>query len=196
MPWPDSQLHWPGTVHFLDRFEIFGREWHMSSWEMDGESAWLHLVFSRTLPIAEIQPEAMGFRRSHLASVDMAWAALEKALATSLSERGCEPIEKLRRTDFIPVGRAIFELTKLAKNDRLLKREAIETQLRAIRYLQAQVSIEYGQVPWRILPVPAQTMFLKKRPDAGLLQLLNQVFDGLPEALSETTSQNSPSHAA
>ena len=196
VPWPDSQLHWPGTVHFRDPFEIFGREWHASSWEMDGESAWLHLVFSRTLPLAEIQPEAMSFRRSHLASVDMAWAALERALATSLSEKGCDLIEQLRRTDFIPVGRAIFELTKLTMSDRLPKREAIETQLRAIRYLQAQVSIEYGQVPWRILPVPAQTMFLKKRRDAGLLQLLNQVFDGLPEALSETTSQNSPSHAA
>jgi hypothetical protein len=196
VPWPDPQLHWPGAVHFRDPFEIFGREWHESSWEMDGERVWLHLVFSRTLPIAEIQPEALGFRRSHLASVDMAWAALEKALATSLSQKGREPIEQLRRTDFIPVGRAIFELTKLSKSGRLLKREAIETQLRAIRYLQSEVSIEYGRVPWRILPVPAQTIFLKKRPDASLLQLLNQVFDGLPEALSETASQSSPSHAA
>ena len=196
VPWPEPQLHWPGTVHFRDPFEIFGREWHEASWEMDGERAWLHLVFSRALPIAEIQPEDMGFRRSHLASIDMAWAALEKALETALSQNGCEPIEQLRRPDFIPVGRAIFELTKLAKSGRLLKREAIETQLRAIRYFQAEVSIEYGQVPWRILPVPAQTIFLKKRPDAALLQLLNQVFDGLPGALSETTRQSSPSHAA
>jgi hypothetical protein len=126
----------------------------------------------------------------------MAWAALEKALAASLSQKGCEPIEQLRRTDFIPVGRAILELTKLARNGRLVKREAIETQLRAIRYLQAEVSIEYGRVPWRILPVPAQAIFLKKRSDAALLQLLNQVFDGLPETLSGTTSRSSPSHAA
>jgi hypothetical protein len=86
--------------------------------------------------------------------------------------------------------------SKPAKMPPFKPASTLETQLRAIRYLQAQVSIEYGQVPWRILPVPAQTMFLKKRPDAGLLQLLNQVFDGLSEALSETTSQNSPSHAA
>jgi hypothetical protein len=196
VPWPECQLQWPGAVHFRDPFEIFGREWHESSLEMDGERAWLHLVFSRALPIAEIQSEDRGFRRSHLASVDMAWAALEKALAASLSQKGCEPIEQLRRTDFIPVGRAILELTKLARNGRLVKREAIETQLRAIRYLQSEVSIEYGRVPWRILPVPAQTIFLKKRSDAALLQLLNQVFDGLPETLSGTTARSSPSHAA
>jgi hypothetical protein len=196
VPWPDPQLHWPGTVHFRDPFEIFGREWHPASWEMDGEHTWLHLVFSRTLPLVEIQPDDMGFRRSHLASVDMAWAALERALATSLCENGSEPIEQLRRTNFIPVGRAIFELTKLAKSDRPLKREGIETQLRAVRYLQSEVSIEYGRVPWRILPVRTQTIFLKKRPDAALIHLLNQVFDGLPEALRETTGQSSPSHAA
>jgi hypothetical protein len=163
---------------------------------MDGESAWLHLVFSRALPITEIQPEDMGFRRSHLASVDMAWGALETALSTALSQKNREPIEQLRRADFIPLGRAILELTKLATSGRSLKREAIETQLGAIRYFQAEISIEYGRVPWRILPVPAQTIFLKKRPDDALLRLLNQVFDGFPEALSETTSQSSPSHAA
>jgi hypothetical protein len=195
VPWPEAQLHWPGAIHFQEPFEIFGREWHESSWEMDGERAWLHLVFSRVLPIAEIQPEDMGFRRSHLASVDMAWAALENALATSLSQKDGEPVEQLRRTDFIPLGRAILGLTKLAKSGRVTP-EAVETQLRAIRYLQAEIAIEYGRVPWRILPVPAQTFFLRKRPDVDLMHLLNQVFDALPEALSDTTSQNSPSHAA
>jgi hypothetical protein len=195
VPWPEPQLHWPGAVHFPAAFEIFGREWHESSWEMDGESAWLHLVFSRALPITEIQPEDMGFRRSHLASVDMAWGALQTALSTALSQKNSEPIERLRRADFIPLGRAILELTKLATSGRL-KHEAIETQLGAIRYFQAEIAIEYGRVPWRILPVPAQTIFLKKRSDPALLQLLNQVFDGFPEAPSETTSQTSPSHAA
>jgi hypothetical protein len=78
-----------------------------------------------------------------------------------------------RPTDRLPRGVCFnrieaAELTKLAKSGRLLKREAIETQLRAIRYFQAAVSIEYGRVPWRVLPVPAQTIFLKKRPDAAL----------------------------
>jgi len=87
-------------------------------------------------------------------------------------------------------------LVKLAKSGRLLKREAIETQLRSIRYLQSEISMEYGRVPWRILPAPAQSIFLKRRPDAALLELLHQAFDGLPDALSETASESSPSHAA
>jgi hypothetical protein len=139
----------------------------------------------------------MGFRRSYVAAIDMAWAAIETALATALSQKDCEPIEHLRRVDFIPVGRALLEFTKLATSGRLLKREAIETQLGAIRYFQTEISIEYGRVPWRILPAPAQTIFVKRPPDHALLQLLNQVFDGFPEAaLSETTGQSSPSHAA
>jgi hypothetical protein len=138
----------------------------------------------------------MGFRRSYVAAIDMAWAAIETALATALSQKDCEPIEHLRRVDFIPVGRALLEFTKLATSGRLLKREAIETQLGAIRYFQAGFSSEYGRVPWRILPVPAQAVFLKKRPDDGLLRLLNQVFDGFPQALGETTRQSSSSHAA
>ena len=196
VPWPQAQLHWPGSVQFREPFELFGREWNESSWEMEGGRAWLHLVFSRALPIAEMQPEDMGFRRSHLASVDMAWAALENALAESLAQKSGEPIEELRRSDFIPVGRAMLGLAKLAKSGHLLKREAIETQLRSIRYLQSEISMEYGRVPWRILPAPAQSIFLKRRPDAALLELLHQAFDGLPEALSETASESSPSHAA
>uniref|UniRef100_Q026D4 Uncharacterized protein n=1 Tax=Solibacter usitatus (strain Ellin6076) TaxID=234267 RepID=Q026D4_SOLUE len=196
VPWPDSPLQWPGSVQFRQPFELFGREWRESSLEMEGDRAWLHLVFSRALPVAEIQPEDMGFRRSHLASVDMAWAALEYALAESLDQKSGEPIEELRRMDFIPVGRAMLGLARLARSGRLLKREAIETQLRSIRYLQSEIAMEYGRVPWRILPAPARSMFLKRRPDTGLLELLHQVFDGVPEALGETASESSPSHAA
>jgi len=197
VPWPDTQLHWQGPVHFQDPFEIFGREWHQSSWEMDAERTRIHLVFSRALPMAEFHPvEEASLRRSHPASVDIAWAALENALAASLQQKSSEPIEQLRRTEFIPLGRAIFRLTELVKNGRLPKPEAIGTQLRAVRYLQAEISLEYGRVPWRILPPSAQTTFLKNHPDPALRELLNQVFDGLPEALTETISHSSTPHAA
>ena len=207
VPWPETQLCWPGGVHFRGPFELFGREWHASSWETDAQRTWLHLVFSRALPMAEIQPGAETcFRRSHPAYVDMAWAALENALATSLAQKSCEPVEQLRRSDLIPLGRAVFRLAESMKNRRPPKRETLETHLKAIRYLQAEVSLLYGRVPWRILPAPVQGTLLKRRPDPALLELLNQVFDELPEALREATHQgpasdrhrslDSPSQAA
>jgi hypothetical protein len=94
-----------------------------------------YLVYIFLVPCLSerFSPENMGLRRSHLASVNMAWAALETALATALSGKGCEPIEQLRRTDFLPVGSAILEFKTLAKSSSIVKREATETQLRAIR---------------------------------------------------------------
>lgn len=194
VPWPETQLRWSGDVHFPDSFEIFGRAWRPASWETDGERTWLHLVFSRAIPIAEIpQPAVAAFRRSPPAFVDMAWAAMANALAASISQKSLEPVEQLHRSEFIPLGRAIFGLAESLKNRRLPTRDTIETQLRAIRYLEAEVSQVYGRVPWRILPAPVQTTFLKRRPDPALAELLNQTFDGLPEALGETIRRIPPS---
>jgi hypothetical protein len=208
VPWPDTQLRWSGGVHFQAPFELFGREWHAASWETDGQRTWLHLVFKRTLPIAETQPAAeAGFRRSRPAGVDIAWAALGNALAASIVQKNREPVEQLRRCDFIPLGRAIWGLVESMKDRRLSKREMIETQLKAIRYLQAEISPEYGRVPWGILPLQVRATFLKKRPDPALLELLNEVFDALPDVLDqpkrkdpgvsgEVARTSSPSHAA
>jgi hypothetical protein len=185
VPWPDTQLQWPGGFEFETPFEIFGREWRVSSWETDGERTWLHLVFSRALAVPEIptaaEPEPA---RSRSAAVDMAWAAFEGALAASVLEKNREPVEQLRRTEFIPLGRAIFEMAESVKNRRRPGREALEMQLRAIRFLQAEVSLTYGRVPWRILPTPVRAAFLKWHPDPALLELLNEVFDALPEILT------------
>jgi hypothetical protein len=184
VPSPDTQLRWCGGVHFRDPFQIFGREWHASSWETDGERTWLHLVFSRAVPMAEISPPADTCSpRSRPASIDMAWAALENALAASIRQTSREPIEQLRCSDLIPLGRAIFGLVESGKNRRLAKRETLATQLRAIRYFQAEVSSAYGRIPWRILPAPVQGAFLKRRSDPALLELLDEVFDALPEVL-------------
>jgi hypothetical protein len=203
VPWPEARLRWSGGVSFRDTFAIFGREWQVSRWEEDAERTWLHLVFSRALPMAGMaSAEAPEFRRSRPASVDMAWAALENALTSSIVQKTCEPIERLRHSDLIPLGRAIFGLTESVMSRRLQERETIETQLRAIHYLEAQVSLVYGLVPWRILPAPVRANFLRGRSYPALLELLNQVFDSLPEALSEATRQShslhstSPPHAA
>jgi hypothetical protein len=188
VPCPDTRLYWPGVVRFQDR-EIFGREWHVSSWETEGDRSWLHLVFSRALPIAEIAPTADScFPRSRPASVDMAWAALENALVAAMFENSREPIEQLRRPEFIPLGRAIYGLAESMKDRRLLTHETIETQLRGIRYLQSEVSLQNGRVPWRILPARIQEGFLKRRSEPVFKELLKQVFDELPEEFRESPS--------
>jgi hypothetical protein len=184
-----NRLGWPGRIPFPDSFEIFGREWHLSQWEQDSERTCLHLAISRVLPMSELVPGSDArLRRWQPASVDMAWSDLEDALTRSLVQGRGEPIERLRESDLIPLGRAIFELAVSLMSRPLPTCEVIETQLRGIDCLEAQVSSKYGRVPWRILPAKAQTSFFKIRSDAELLGLLNQVFDSLPERLSTVTS--------
>jgi hypothetical protein len=196
IPWPEIRMGWPGSVHFEETFEIFGREWRVSHWEEDAERAWLHLEFSRVLPMAEIAaPGDIGLHRLRPASVDMAWAAMESALAASIVQKSREPIEQLRHSDLIPLGRAMFGLAESVMNRRLQKSDVLETQLRAIRYLESQVSSVYGRVPWRIVPAPARATLLKIRPGPALRELFDQVFDALPETLREG-ARSSPPHAA
>lgn len=189
VPWPESRLRWAGGVHFPDAFDIFGREWHVSQWEEDAERTWLHLVFSRALPVPEdVLAGDTGFRRSRPASVDIAWAALENALSSSIVQKNCEPIERLHQSDLIPLGRAIFELTESIMSGRPQKLDLIETQLRAIRYFGDQVSSVYGRVPWRILPAYVRATFQRNRSYSALVELLIQVFDGLPLAFTEVAA--------
>lgn len=197
LPWPDSPRIWPGPVQLPETFEIFGREWRASSWETDGERTWLHVVFSRVLPIAEIEPAAdSGLRRSHPAAVDIAWTALGDALAAAIGQKSLEPIEQLRRTDFVPLGRAIFMLAESLRHFRLRRSETLETQFRGIRFLQAQVSPTYGRVPWRILPSQVRAVLMRKRTDPALRDIVNQVFEPLPERVVTTAGNASPSQAA
>ena len=189
VPWPRAQLSWPGEIRFSGTLEIFGREWHPSHWEQDAEGTWLHLVVSGVLPMTEIVPaEDVRLRRLRPVAVDLAWSALENALESSLVQESSEPIERLRHSDLIALGRALFELVASLMSRRLPPCEAIETQLRDIRCLEAQVSSKYGRVPWRILPPKVQASFFKIGSYPELLELLNQVFDSLPERLSAATS--------
>jgi hypothetical protein len=189
VPWPRAQLSWSGGTPFPDTFEIFGREWRLSQWEQDGERAWLHLVFSRVLPMTGTVPVGdAGLRRLPPASVGLAWSALEKAVTNSIVQSSCQPIEQLRHSDLIPLGRAISALTACLMSRRPQPYVAIEAQLRGIRYLEAQVSSEYGRVPWSILPTGVHAGFFRFRSDPVMLELLNQVFASLPERLSTVTS--------
>jgi hypothetical protein len=191
VPWPENRLRWSGGNRFRDTFKIFGREWNISKWEMDAERTWLHLVFSRVVPMSETVPAAdTGSWRLRPASVDMAWTALENALIRSLVQKSNEPIKQLRHSDLIPLGHAIVGLTESIMSRQPQTYKAIETHLRALRYLENPVVSAYGRVPWRILPGPVRAAFLKFRGDPALLGLFNQVVDGFPEEFSQATDQS------
>jgi hypothetical protein len=189
VPWPETGWNWSDSIPFPGTFEIFGREWHLSRWKQDAERTWLDLVSSRVLPMTEMVPAGdVRWRRLRPASVDLAWSALENALTSSIVQGSSEPIEQLRHPDLIPLGRAISGLAASLMRRRLQPKEAIETHFRSIRSLEAQISSKYGRVPWRILPARARDSFVRFRSYPELLELLNQVFDSLPERFCAATS--------
>ena len=182
VPFPEPKLRWSGDVHLAPPFELFGREWKAARWETDGERTWMHLVFSRVLPSPAIQrPGEMRLRRSHPAGVDMAWAALGDALAAAWAQGEGEPVEQLRRSEFIPLGRALLRFGEATARHFLPKRDAIAAELRAIRFHQSELAADYGRIPWRILPETVRTNALRRRLDPASLEIFNQVFEGLPE---------------
>jgi hypothetical protein len=195
VPWPEPRFRWGGEVHFRQAIELFGREWRVSRWEEDGKRTWLDLVFVRALAIPS--PAADGaLRRSRPASVDMAWAALENALAASILQNSSDPIEQLRHSDLIPLGRTMFELAASVKGVSRKARERIQGRLEAMRYLESPILDAYGRVPWRILPPRVSAaLLLRSRSDGAISDLMIQVFEGFPETRRAAVKQ-SPRHAA
>jgi hypothetical protein len=126
----------------------------------------------------------------------MAWSALENALAVAFEEQSGEAIEHLRRTEFIPLGRALQGLAELLDRHWPPKRDTVLTQLRAIRYLEAEIAVDYGRVPWKVLPAPLQNGLLKRRHYPEMPELLGEVFDGLPESVNTAIQRATPSRAA
>ena len=186
VPCPATRLSWAGDIPYPHTFEIFGREWRLSHREQDAERTWLHFVVSRVTTETVPAGDARWWRLRPV-SVDLAWSALENALTSSIVQESSEPIDRFRHPDLIPLGCAIFELVASLMRRRLPPCEVIETQLRGIRCLEAEVSSKYGRVPWRILPAKVHASFFKIQSHPELLELLNQVFDSLPEQLSEAT---------
>jgi len=184
LPWPETELRWPGAVHLCGRFEIFGRQWRTASWETDGKRTRLHLLCSGPLPLAAVQPAAgSSLRRSRPAAVDMAWTAMENAIAAAISRKTAAPIDQLRRPELIPLGRAIFALARSVRLGWLPMRQVLEPELQAIRSAHAGVAAAYGPIPWRVLPPPVQAALLKHHPP-GSPEWLGQVFVALPAGLS------------
>ena len=182
VPWPEDRRDWSGNVHFSPRVEIFGRRWNIASWEKDATHAWLNLVFSQALPIsAAASTPAASLRRSGPASADLAWAELEAALAAGLAQGEWSPVEQVHRGELIPLGRAVFGLVQALMDRRQRTLDTIESHLRRIHYLLTVLDSSYGLLPWRILPKPARRLLLLARAHPALLELLQQVFAGVPE---------------
>lgn len=186
VPWPETRQRWSGPVSFTKPIQLFGREWRVARWEQEGEDTWLHLVFVHTLSVSAATESEMRLRRSRPASVDMAWAAMEIALAASVAQRTIEPIEQLRQEELIPLGRALFWLAECMAGHRSEKGDTIETRLRAVGYHGGELLATYGRVPWRILPGPLRKGLSRLRQRAPFSEMLEHVFDGLPETRSET----------
>jgi hypothetical protein len=182
LPCSDAHGRWSGPVSFTNRLEIFGREWHISHWQQDSERTLLHLICVGSLPITAMEPDARTrLRRYHPAAIDMAWAALESALAASLVGSDSEPVEQLRRSEMVPLGRALFELAQAVMTRRLRQLDAIERRLQGVRYLSSQTLPLYGPVPWRILPEPVRKVLLAEHIYGPLAGLFHEVFQGLPD---------------
>ncbi len=180
VPWPEK-LYWSGGCHSGERFKIFGREWRVKKYEVDGERTWLHLELFRMLRISELIPGAeRGPWKLRPASVDMAWTSLGSAMANSLVQKSSEPIERLRNSDLIPLGRALMRFAQSLMSWRPQTGEAIEAHLLGLRYLQGPILPVYGGIPWRILPSPAGARLLKFRRYPAIAQLLNEVLEGRP----------------
>jgi hypothetical protein len=198
VPWPETRTSWAGAVRVEASFELFGREWRASSWEMDGESTVLHLTFARALPVAEAPPRAAAGRHLQPAYVEMGWSELERALAEAVSHNSRQPIEQMRRAELIPLAGALYALAESVQSKWRWNAKQIETKLRAVRYYQGGVVAIYGRAPWRILPAAVQSNLAARRLEPSSLELLSEIFADVAVASGETLRRGSaqPSHAA
>jgi hypothetical protein len=179
VPWSESRPSWAGRVDFPYELEVFGRFWRVAQWENDGAHSWLHLVFARAVPVTMVpSAEPRNLRRCAPASTDLAWAELETALAAALARNEWEPIERLRREDLIPLGRAVFSLAQSAVSRSSV--DTIQSGLRRIHFALGVLDSAYGLIPWRILPPAVRKRLQRSRLYSAVLELLQQVFGGLP----------------
>ena len=183
VPWPAPRFDWSGTVHFSNVLEVFGRQWTVARWEKDGAHAWLHLIFSQPIPVTLAPPSnGSGFRRCLPASTDLAWAELETALDASVVLNREDSIEHLQRTELVPLGRVLFGFSRLALSRRQPDVEAVESELKRIRFFLGGLDSSYGLIPWRILPQTVREALLRRRLPAGLADLMHQCFGAMPAA--------------
>jgi hypothetical protein len=132
----------------------------------------------RIIPVSRIVPAAEGvLRRTRPAAIDIAWASLEKALASAWVRGSMEAIEQLRHSDLIPLGRALFGLIESVMGEGLANPEIMAARLASIAYLEGELESSYGRIPWRILPEPVRKKLLAGR---AYHESWAQMFEGSP----------------
>jgi hypothetical protein len=181
VPWPEKRLHWSGREHRDETFKIFGREWRVAAWVVDAERTWMDLVFFRVAPAAETDASSVPLARLRPAYVDMAWTALEGAVALSLILKSLEPFEQLRHPALIPLGRALAGFVELTSIRPSPPHETVEVSLRAVRFFAGTIASEYGKIPWRVLPAARCARLLNLSAHAPIGELFSEIFAGLPE---------------
>ena len=200
VPWPEIPVRWSGAAPPREAFELFGREWQVSSWEMRREVNLLHLTFRQILPIPNSREFSDSVRRSYGAAVDMAWSELERALSESLLQKDGAPLERLRRTDLVPLGRALYALSESVHSHWLPNQRQVENRLRAVRFHHSAIFQAYGRSPWRVLPEPVKKRLSNKYLSPASIELLRETFRELPPVLAEaaphTAQHPTPSRAA
>jgi hypothetical protein len=173
--WPESKLSWNGHVALPAGLEFFGRRWRTSRSELTAQSTYVELVSTGPLPVG-----AVG-KRCRPASVEIAWTALQDALEESVAAKNCEPIEKLRNDELVPLGRALYALTECLTHRRLRKGDAIPARMSAVSYHATALRPAYGPIPCRVLPASIREMLLERRVYSQVSGLLHEIFEGLPE---------------
>ena len=91
--------------------------------------------------------------------------------------------ERLRREDLLPLGRAVFSLAQSVGSRSTV--DAIQSGLRRIHFALGALDPSYGLIPWRILPPPVRKRLSRSRLYPVVLELLQQVFGGLPALPAE-----------
>jgi hypothetical protein len=122
----------------------------------------------------------------------MAWTEVERALSDSLLRNRVDPLEQMRRTELIPLGRSLYGLAESVGSSWLSQGKQIETQLRAVRYHLAATEEVYGRPPWRILPTAVQANLAKMRLNSASSELLRDAFSELPKAFSSRFGTATP----
>jgi hypothetical protein len=180
IPWPASEAQWQGPVHLPDCFLVFGREWRPRAWERNAEGTCLHLEFSRNAKTASLPAADTPFRGLRPASAEIAWSEMERALRSCTEQGSRAPIDRMRRTDLVPLGQAILGLAGF-QTPSPESGIPLQQRLKSIQYFHGSVSSVYGRIPWRILPPSLSVVIRRRHFDEGSLDLIDEIFEGFPK---------------